>query len=89
LVCCSEKNLATLIASGLFYGVSRWLSKCILPLSSSLLQEGDFWLIKSKIEINADPGQGCQMVYFHTKNPNFLKALKWKIWEYVMAIMLL
>jgi hypothetical protein len=27
--------------------------------------------------------QGCQMVYFHTKNPNFYifcKALEWKIW---------
>jgi hypothetical protein len=27
--------------------------------------------------------QGCQMVYFQTKNPklgNFLRVLKWKMW---------
>jgi hypothetical protein len=33
--------------------------------------------------------QGCQMVYFQTKNPNlspFWRALDWKIWIYFMAI---
>jgi hypothetical protein len=34
-------------------------------------------------------GQGCQMVYFQTKNPNlgkFLMALDWKMLIYVMSI---
>jgi hypothetical protein len=33
--------------------------------------------------------QGCQMVYFQTKNPNlgkFLMALDWKMLIYFMAI---
>jgi hypothetical protein len=33
--------------------------------------------------------QGCQMVYFQTKNPNlgkFLRALDWKMLIYFMAI---
>jgi hypothetical protein len=33
--------------------------------------------------------QGCQMVYFHTKNPNlgiFRRALDWNFLMYVMAI---
>jgi hypothetical protein len=33
--------------------------------------------------------QGCQMAYFHTKNPNlgkFWRALDWKMFIYFMAI---
>jgi hypothetical protein len=34
------------------------------------------------------PNQGCQMVYFETKNPNldiFWRALEWKMFEYFMT----
>jgi hypothetical protein len=33
--------------------------------------------------------QGCQVVYFHTKNPNlgkFWRVLQWKMLEYFMAV---
>jgi hypothetical protein len=36
-----------------------------------------------------DPKQGCQMVYFQTKNPNlgkFWRALEWKMLVYFMTI---
>jgi hypothetical protein len=36
-----------------------------------------------------DHAQGCQMVYFQTKNPNlgkFLMALEWKMLVYFMTI---
>jgi hypothetical protein len=35
------------------------------------------------------PDQGCQMVYFQTKNPNFgkfLRVLQWTLLVYFMAI---
>jgi hypothetical protein len=35
------------------------------------------------------PSQGCQMVYFHTKNPNlgiFCRASEWKLYVYFMTI---
>jgi hypothetical protein len=37
----------------------------------------------------SDRKQGCQMVYFRTKNSNlgkFWRALKWNMLDYVMAV---
>jgi hypothetical protein len=41
------------------------------------------------MKANSRSSQGCQMVYFQTKNPTlgkFLRALDWKMLKYLMAI---
>jgi hypothetical protein len=64
----------------------RALSRISGPLKK--LTEPKFGAKIKRPDISAW-GQGCQMEYFHTKNPNlgtFLRALEWKILENFMAI---
>jgi hypothetical protein len=59
---------------------------------SSLLQRCKFpslWTGSKALNPRHGTKQGCQMVYFQTKNPNlgkFWSALDWKVLIYLMAI---
>jgi hypothetical protein len=49
-------------------------------------QKQDFY-VHSWLVVFSPPGQGCQMVCFHTKNPNlgtFWRVLQWKMLVYFM-----
>jgi hypothetical protein len=66
LVCCTKKNLATLLQT----------------VKASASNRLDFPRL-------VNPTQGCQMVYFQTKNPilgKFGRVLLWNILLYFMAI---
>jgi hypothetical protein len=46
-------------------------------------------LLHACVRSKVIPNQGCQMVYFRTKNPNlgqFWRALDWRMYIYFMAI---
>jgi hypothetical protein len=82
MVHCVKKNLATRTRSAQRVG------------------SNGFWIALSlSVRIPSGKGreapprlQGCQMVYFQTKNPNFdpvWRALDRKIWIYFMAILII
>jgi hypothetical protein len=88
LVFCTKKNLATLVAGVIERKTGDNLHYLKIVLSFFSQDQIPFFREKSFRE-EAGRKQGCQMVSFQTKNPNwgiFWRTLEWKMLLYTLVI---